>query len=45
MESFRVIRPNLLEVRAQTDPDLPGYKRMKQIGDGARTAIRTLDTE
>ncbi len=23
-ESFRVIRPNLLEVRARTDPDLPG---------------------
>ena len=24
IESFRVIRPNLLEVRARTDPDLPG---------------------
>ncbi len=23
-ESFRVIRPNLLEVSAGTDPDLPG---------------------
>ena len=23
-ESFRVIRPNLPEVRARTDPDLPG---------------------
>ena len=48
-ESFRVIRPNLLEARARTDRDLPGlvinYKRMKQIGDGARTATRTLDME
>ena len=25
IESFHVIRPNLLEVRARTDPDLPGF--------------------
>ena len=41
-ESFLVICPNLREVRARTDPD---YKRMKQIGDGACTATRMLDTE
>ncbi len=52
IESFHVIRPNLLEVHARTHPDLSGlviyyvnYERMVQIGDGARTAIRTLDLE
>ena len=49
-ESFRVIRPSLREVRG--GPTLIWlvwwyyiYKRMKQIGDGARTATRTLDME
>ncbi len=41
-ESFRVIRPNLLGVLGETDPDL---SRMMQIGDGAGTATRTLDME
>ena len=52
IESFRVICPNLLIVRAQTDPDLltqqpetGNYKKMKQIGDIALTATRTLDAE
>ncbi len=49
-ESFHVIRPNLLKVRARTDPDLPilvifCYKKMKENRDGARTATQTLDTE
>ena len=56
LESFRVIRPNLLKFHARTYPNLPNpsmicrkghtwNKRMKEIGDGARTVTRTLDME
>ncbi len=37
IESFHVKRSNLVEVCAQTDPDLPSYT-MKQIGDSAHMA-------
>ena len=55
LESFCVIRPNLLRVRARTDPDLPNlvmlfllkqtqYYQIRQIGVGPHTNLQQIWT-